>query len=182
MSPWEFKGGHPGNWGEHGGQDSPVQVGQQPPDGAGSGWEQGTEQLTVSQRTRPPCQDMGGGSSQVLMVPWEGVGGRDAHLAGAALASWLCPVSTGLPRDPSMPTMAGWRDGGASGSHDTWGWLREHGWGGGRELGARSCHREVGRGGAPWEQVGARREQDKGGWMLQGLQDGRRGQDRFGVP
>lgn len=51
------RGGHSGNWGDQEGQDSPMQVGQQPPAGAGSGWEQGTEQLTVSQRTCPPWQD-----------------------------------------------------------------------------------------------------------------------------
>lgn len=181
VSPWEFRGAIPGIGGIRGAGTHPCRWGSNPQ----LEWEAGgSREQSSSRRHRglvPPARTRRG-SSQVGMVPWEGMGGRDAHLAGAALASRLRPASARLPRDPPVPTMRGWWDGGAGGSHGTWERLRGQGWGGGRELGTGSCHREVGRGGAPREQVGAGREQDKGGWMLQGLQDGRWGQDRFGVP
>lgn len=48
-----------GRRGWRGNRGSPAQVGQQPPAGAGSGWEQLTEQLTASHSTRPPCEGHG---------------------------------------------------------------------------------------------------------------------------
>lgn len=101
---------------------SPEQLGQQPPAGAGSGWEQDTGQLTASQSTRPPCE----GSGRRWLSPtshcwgWGVMGGEDtppprfAYLAGAAPAPRLRPASAELPGSPPVPTARG-RGGGSTG-------------------------------------------------------------------
>lgn len=181
--------GYPGQqgWGGHT-KGSPEQLGQQPPAGVGSGWEQVTGQLTASQSTRPPYK----GTRRLSPTSgWCGRerhgGGRGAHLASAAPAPRLYPASAGLPGSPPVPTARGGWGGGTGGCHGARGWLGGRGCRGGRggrELGTGCCGREVGRGGAPGGQEGSPRtgrEQDEGGRMLQGLQDGRWGQDGFGV-
>lgn len=115
--------------------------------------------------------------------------GKDGgvYLASAAPAARIYPASPGLPGSPPVPAVRGGWGGGTGGCHGTRGWLGGQGCRGGRggrELGTRCCGREVGRGGAPGGREGSprtRREQDEGGRMLQGLQDGRWGQDGFGV-
>lgn len=170
------RGGHAGAQG-WGCQGSPVQLGQQPPAGAGSGWEQGTGQLTASQSTRPPCRGRHSSAPRPAGTVSSGTGREGAYLAGTAPAPRLHPASARLPEGPPVPAARGWC-GGTGGSLPAWGQLSDRGHGGGRggrRLGARRCGREVGRGRAPGDQEGsprAGREQDEGGGMLQGLKDG----------
>lgn len=109
---------------------SPVQLGQQPPAGAGSGWEQGTGQLTASQSTRPPCGGKHSSAPRPAGTASSGTGREGAYLAGTAPAPRLHPASARLPEGPPVPAARGW-GGRTGGSLPVWGQLGGRGHGGG---------------------------------------------------
>lgn len=93
--------GYPGQqgWGRGGETKvSPEQLGQQPPAGVGSGWEQVTGQLTASQSTRPPCKGTRG------LSPTSGWCGRERHGQGrGGLPGKRSSGSPDLSSEPRAP-------------------------------------------------------------------------------
>lgn len=143
-------------------QGSPAQLGQQPPAGGGSGWEQGTGQLTASHRTRPPCEGHAPVQPHVVLVQCGGTWGSSPGRcsSGTPVLSSERRAPGGPPGASSEGTM-GWGYRGVPPPAGTARWPGRRGGFGSQELQQGSGVK-----GTPWGQGGdpPSREGAGGGW------------------